>query len=119
MFEYTLQVNKGPYREGDHLAILIYKSVDETCNGAHYNQQIEEHFERLMWGEENKSGGFVNLIDIKETQQEIYFLINCEFPSEITAIAKNIVQNYPDNYNEQYTRFISLLSEQNIIINQL
>lgn len=119
MTEYLLQVNKNPYREGDHLAFFIYSRVDKTINGTHLNHQIEEHFERLRWGEENKSGSFVNLVNTTETDQVFYYLINCDSPSDIIGLAETIVQVNPENYIEQRNRFISFLTERNIITRQL
>ncbi|MGG2119916.1 hypothetical protein AB1J99_30380 [Bacillus bombysepticus] len=119
MSEYLLQINKNPNREEDYLAFFMYSRADETFNGMHCNYQIEEHFERLMWGENNKSGSFVNLVDTRETDHEIYYLIECDSPSDITALAENIIQEHPGNYTEQRNRFISFLTERNIITRQL
>ncbi|MCU7679302.1 hypothetical protein ACWGKR_24420 [Bacillus thuringiensis] len=119
MNDYILDIKKNPHRQGDHLAFFIYSGADVTYRGAHYNQKIEEHYEKLMWGEENKTGSYINLFDTAETDHEIYYLINCNSTSEITAIAETIIQENPENYVEQRRNFITFLTEQNVILRQL
>ncbi|OUB88566.1 hypothetical protein BK784_28835 [Bacillus thuringiensis serovar medellin] len=112
-------VHKNEYREGDHLAFYIYSPADETFNGMHCNQYIEKHFERRMWGDDDKTGTFTNIFDTTEKDHKIYYFIECDSPSDITALAGNIIQEHPGNYTDQRNRFISLLIERNIITRQL
>ncbi|WP_256942017.1 hypothetical protein [Bacillus thuringiensis] len=119
MTEYLLMVHKNEYREGDHLAFYIYSPADETFNGMHCNQYIEKHFERRMWGDDDKTGTFTNIFDTTEKDHKIYYFIECDSPSDITALAGNIIQEHPGNYTDQRNRFISLLIERNIITRQL
>ena len=70
-------------------------------------------------GEDDKTGSYTNILDTTETDYKIYYLIECDSPTDIIGLAENIIQEYPWNYTEQRNRFISLLTERNIITRQI
>lgn len=70
-------------------------------------------------GEDDKTGTYTNIFDTTEKDDKIYYSIEIDSPSDITALAENIVQEHPGNYTDQRNRFISLLTERNIITRQL
>jgi hypothetical protein len=110
MSDFFLKVKKHPYREGDHLAFVVYKHEESELLGLTYHHKVVEHFERLAFFERNKAGSITDIIFIQDTNNENYFSVNNNeyVVGSLSAAAKDIVDRYPD-YRQQYNSFIELI----------
>src|SRR4051812_23609138 len=87
---YILEINKRPYRNGDHLAFIIYKLEQQDLGGFSSNYKIIKHYERLGPLERNKEGNFAKLIDFNENDFNVYFSFGVDLTNQIINWAESI-----------------------------
>ena len=105
---YILEVSKNPYRDGDHLAFIIYKEDIKDIGGVKTNYEIITHYEKLGPLERNKEGGSVNLYEFSENQYKVYYSFQQNLSEEILSWA-NSVKRMENNYEKQLKEFITLI----------
>ena len=116
MTQCILQINKRARQAGDHIAFAAAESLDPPIDiggGMCYHRYIE-HYEKLFSGEEKKTG-LTNMLDIEETDNEIFYAVEQSQVPLIKEIAISVTNEFPADYQKQYNEFIYRLQGQKVI----
>ncbi|GKU82571.1 hypothetical protein [Niallia sp. NCCP-28] len=113
MKKVVLNVKKKPYSETSGLTFYVLEEIIMSVGfpGTDGYKYLE-HYENLSYPYKNQSGNEVKLISLDETDYEVFFEIQGDYPIGMLSEIADEITLLNFDYQEQYNQFLEKVKNQ-------